>query len=74
MHELVLGAPNWFCGWPGIHISIIKWFFSVYQEKDAQNPNHTLLCGSHSGASPSFSHVTLHSSRAPLAFFMCVTC
>lgn len=30
----------------------------------------TLLCGNHSGASPCFSHATLHSSRAPMAFFM----
>lgn len=29
----------------------------------------TLLCGSHS-ASPCFSHATLHSSGAPLAFFL----
>lgn len=30
----------------------------------------TLLCGSHSSTSPCFSHVTLHSSRSPPAFFM----
>lgn len=42
----------------------------MYQEKDTQNPNHTLLCGSYSAASLCFSCVTLYSSRATLTFFM----